>query len=657
MLLEDKINRIKKLVPLLNNYCDAYYNYNESMISDKEYDELFDELKQLEEETGLVLSNSPTQNVGFEVKSNLNKVVHCWPPMLSLDKTKEISKIKSFIDNHYSLVMAKLDGLTCRITYLDGKLICAETRGNGIEGEDITHNAGVISGIPMSIPELEGECVIDGEIIVTRANFEKLKAKFKDEEGKEYKNPRNYASGSSRLHNNKECKERKLEFIAWKFVKGYHFKHFASNLNELYNLGFNIIPFYEISPLSEESYINCLVDNIKNICKECSYPIDGCVFGFDEMKLVESFDYTAHHWKAQLAFKFYDDKYDTVIRDIEWTMGKTGVLTPTAIFDTVEIDGTDVGRASLHNVTIMKNFSITKNCSAKVFKANMIIPQIDSVSNDGNEEFEIPSVCPICGSPTIITKDNDSEVLKCTNNWCYGVVLGELSSFVSKQAMNIDGLGGGKLADLIKREYVSAPIDLYYLYRHRDELIDLPGWGITSVDKVLNSIEESKNVYIENFITALNIPNVGYTTAKALCEHFNYDENLIIKAFAEGYDWSNIENFGEKTAEIINEWISDNLEVMFILYERMNIKPKVQTQNKIEGPLTGKTFCITGTFNESRSVLQKKLEELGGTFVSGVSKKTDILFCGEKAGSKLSKANQLGIEVITDIDEWLRNNK
>ena len=657
MLLEQKIERIKELVPILSNYCDAYYNDNESLISDKEYDDLFDELKALEEDTGLILSQSPTQNVGYCVKSDLNKVNHCWPPMLSLDKTKEISKVQEFLNGSYALVMAKLDGLTCRLTYDNGKLIRAETRGNGIEGEDITHNASVIKGIPLNIPDISGEYIIDGEIIVTKSNFKKLKAKFKDEKGKEYKNARNFASGSARLHSNKECSERKLEFIAWKFVKGYHFKHFASNLNELYNIGFTVTPFYEIGACSDDRSIEIRIDNIKKVCDSYEYPIDGCVFSFDEMSKVELFDYTAHHWKAQLAYKFYDDKYDTVIRDIEWTMGKTGVLTPTAIFDIVEIDGTDVGRASLHNVTIMKNFGITKNCSAKVFKANMIIPQVDSVSNDGDEEFEIPSICPICGSPTIITKENDSEVLKCTNNWCYGVVLGELSSFVSKQAMNIDGLGGGKLADLIKREYVLAPIDLYSLYRHRDELIGLPGWGITSVDKVLNSIEESKNVYIENFITALNIPNIGYTTAKALCEHFNYNENLIIKAFAEGYDWSNIENFGDKTAEIINEWTSENLEIMFILYERMNIKSKVQMQIKVEGPLTGKTFCITGTFNESRSVLQKKLEELGGTFVSGVSKKTDILFCGEKAGSKLSKANQLGIEVITDIDEWLKNNK
>lgn len=650
--------QIVKLVNDLNKYRDAYYNDNTSLISDKEYDDLFDELQSLEEATGLILSNSPTQTVGYEVKSYLTKVTHCYPPMLSLDKTKEISKIKEFLDGKYGVIMAKLDGLTCRLTYYNGKLIRAETRGNGIEGEDITHNAYVISGIPLSIPNVSGEFIIDGEIIVTRNKFTKLKAKFLDEKGKQYKNARNYASGSARLKSNKECAERELQFIAWKFVKGYHFKHFGSNLNELSEFGFTEVPFTEIKAASNENILEASVKYIQDICEHYSYPIDGCVFSFDEMSYLDTFTYTSHHWKAQMAFKFYDDKYDTTIRSIRWTIGKTGALTPTAIFDPVEIDGTEVCKASVHNLTIMKKLNIRENCTAKVFKANMIIPQVESCEDDGENDFIIPTFCPYCEYPTKVIKENDSEELMCTNPFCKGILLSKLSTFVSKQGMNIDGLSKGILNTLIEQEYIENFTDIYRLYKYESALKLIPGFGDTSVNKLIQAIENSRIVSLPNFLTALSINNIGYASAKVISDVCEGSIENFYQKILNKYDFSNIENFGETTNQDIHNWFEnkynkEQFEELLLNYITVNTPQTVSMEIIYDSPIAGKTFCITGTFSQPRSELQKKLEQLGGTAMSGVSKKTDILFCGENAGSKLSKAKSLGITIVTDIDKWL----
>lgn len=653
--------RLIDLVNQLDKYRDAYYNDNESLISDHEYDDLYDEIVELEVKTGLILSNSPTQTVGYTIKSSLDRVTHTWPPMLSLDKTKEISKIRTFLKGNYALVMAKLDGLTCRLTYNDGKLMRAETRGNGIEGEDITHNAPVIKGIPLFIPNIEGEYIIDGEIIVTRSNFNRLKAKFKDEKGKEYKNARNFASGSARLHSNEECAARNLEFIAWKFVKGYHFKHFASNLNELTYFGFNITPFYEIKAWADDLIFECTIENIKSVSNHYDYPIDGCVFGFDEMSLVEQFDYTAHHWKAQMAYKFYDDTYETKIRNIRWTIGKTGALTPTALFDPVEIDGTEIKKASIHNITILKNLNVRKDCTAHVFKANMIIPQIDHCENDGVADFEIPNYCPYCGAPTRIIKEKDSEVLICSDSFCKGILLSRLTVFVSKEGMDIDGLSKGILKTLIDLGIVENYTDIFNLWLHETRLKELPGFGEISVNKLFEAIEKSRSCKLENYLYAFSIPGVGITTAKDISNYFNGNIYSFIEFMEHGNSFTQIEGIGVAVSRDIYKWFDDfqnNDQFMELLDMDIRIiRPsKVKTTNTSTNRINGKTFCITGTFERApRSELQKTLESLGGIFVSSVSKKTDILFVGDKAGSKLDKAQSLGITIITEenIDTYL----
>lgn len=636
---------VRELVDMLNMYREAYYINNESLISDKEYDELFDKLVAAEKETGVVFPDSPTVTVGYQVMSELNEVVHDYPPMLSLDKSKNIEDMIKFIGDRFGLVMAKLDGLTCRLTYEEGKLVRAETRGDGFSGEDVTHNVQVITNVPLTIPA-QGTVVVDGEVICTLPNFEKIKNKYTDAKGKTYKNARNFASGSVRLLDSAKSAKRNLTFVAWKFTSGSEDPSFMSRFMKLSELGFTVVPFYALDNTSNYSDV---VADIIDKCDEYGYPIDGCVFSYDNVAYMEQLGYTSHHSRAQIAYKFYDEMYETRIRDIDWTMGKTGALTPTAVFDTVEIDGTGVSRASLHNITIMKQLNVRKDCTARVFKANMIIPQVKEVDNDGTEDFVIPYVCPICGGNTIVTKDNESEVLICTNSNCQGKLLGKLCTFVSKQGMDIDGLGENNLAKFIELGLISSFTDIYHLCEHRTFLKTLEGRGEASVEKLLTSIEVSKNVNIENFIAALSIPNVGLTTAKTICKYFDNDITKLMSAVKCDFDFSDVENIGDKTAQVINRWFRENEELVEQLLATIHVRETVTKTVKRDSPISGKTFCITGTFTcGKREALKTQLEKLGGTSVDGVSMKTDILFVGDKAGSKLKKAQELNIIIYDE---------
>lgn len=653
------IQDVRNLVTELNKYCDAYYNQNESLISDKEYDLLFDRLVEMEKETGIVLSNSPTVRVGYKVASDLPEVKHDFPPMLSLDKSKELKDMKKFLGDKPALLMAKMDGLTIRITYHGGKVWRAETRGDGEVGEDVTHNIHTVKDVPLTLP-IKDEVIVDGEVIVTRDTFARLREKFVDNKGKKYKNPRNFAAGSIRLHDSSKAAERGLQFVAWKFVKGSDYRHFSSRLNHLDELGFSVTPYTElVSAMNEENY-QVGVDMIQSICDKYNYPIDGCVFSFNECEYMDSLGFTSHHSKAQIAYKFYDEKYDTVIRGIDWTMGKTGALTPTAMFDTVEIDGTDVCRASLHNLTIMKQLNVRKDCTARVFKANMIIPQVDSVDDDGIADFEIPKICPVCGGNTKVTKENDSEVLVCANPNCKGKLLGKCCTFVSKQGMDIDGLGESSLETYINLGIINKLSDIFRLKDHYYFIGNLEGWTTYSVDKLMNAIEASKDVSLEKFIAALSIPNIGLASAKTIAKHFNYNVSEFYDAITGNYAWSLIDGFGEKTEQDIYDWYHDNKDEFEDILSYVRIKNQtVQAPVVTNSPVSGKTFCITGTFNSGkREALKTKIEQLGGIFVDGVTKKTEILFVGDKAGSKLKKAQDLNIIIYDEakLIELLEEN-
>ena len=652
----NKIDRIKELVEQLNYHRNLYYNESRSKISDFEYDQLFDDLSALEKETGFVLATSPTQTVGYEVKSSLSKVTHNHP-MLSLDKTKSVDDVIKFLDGRDGICMAKMDGLTCSLRYLNGELVSAETRGNGEIGEDILHCAKTIKNLPLKIECLD-EVIVDGEVIITYDDFNKINEALSDDE--KYKHPRNLASGSIRQLDSSIAAQRNMKFIAWKLVKGWMVRgntldiqdknSFLDRLNCLSTMGFEVVPCYEIINERLEQRINNIINLIKRNCELDSFPIDGCVFGYDDVAYGESLGATGHHLRSQLAFKFYDELYKTKLLNLDWTMGKTGVLTPTAVFEPVEIDGTIVERSSLHNISILKNLGLTNGCTVRTYKANMIIPQIDSCEQDGDGEIEIPSICPICGGATAIQKDNDTEVLVCTNPDCSGKLLGRFNHFVSKKGMNIDGLSEATLELLISNGFVRDFKDIYLLSNHKNELINLPGLGQKSVEKLLESIEKSRNVKLENFICALGIPNIGLTASKTISNYFNGNYNTFIQAYRDCFEWTCLDDFGVVMSASLERYLDDNFDNVQLLAAKMNFTIPEKSNNT---SLNGLKFCITGSFSQSRDELKKKLEDQGAKFISSVSKNLDVLFCGDKAGSKLTKAQSLGIK-IADENELLK---
>ena len=634
--------RVEYLVSELNRLTELY-DKGTPEVSDKEWDDMYFELATLEHEQGYVLPNSPTQKVNYTVVNELQKVHHNHP-MLSLDKTKDIEEIKSFVGNKDWIAMLKMDGLTCSLLYEGGKLVRAETRGDGEIGEDITHNAMTIPSIPKKIP-YNDMLIVDGEIICKLDDF-------KEFEG-EYKNARNFASGSIRLLDSNECARRKLTFVAWDIIGEHKECHtLFSKLITLMNLNFTTVPFCTADITNLENAI----DLLKEYVDIYHYPIDGLVFKWNNCAEYESAGRTDHHFCGGLAYKFYDELYETKLLDIEWTMGKTNILTPTAIFETVNIDGTDVSKASLHNISIIKKLGLTNNCTVRVYKANQIIPQIDSCLQDGDSAIKIPKYCPICGAETEVVTENASEVLMCTNPNCSGKLLGRLKFFVSKPAMNIEGLSEATLEFLIGQGWIKSFRDLYELKTKPGITYEwklTSGYGEKSVEKILDAIENSRDVKLENFICALSIPNIGRSASKTIADHFNGDyEELINAYFYWHFDWTTLDDFGRVMADSLNTYLHDHLEEINELASEMRFvkHEKVAVE---DNPLNGLKFCITGSFTQSRDILREKLEAKGAKFVSGVSKNIDVLFCGEKAGSKLSKAQSLGVKVFYE-DELIK---
>lgn len=638
----NKIDRIKELVELLNHYRNEYYNNSRSEISDFEYDQLFDELARLESETGFIMAVSPTQTVGYEVKSELKKVKHNHP-MLSLDKTKSVDDVVAFLDGKNGAIMAKMDGLTCSLRYLNGQLVSAETRGNGEVGEDILHCAKTIKNIPLKI-SCTDEVIVDGEVIITYNDFEKINSTLPEEQ--KYKHPRNLASGSIRQLDSKIAAQRNMKFIAWKVIKGCNNNSFIRRLMFVSELGFSTTPLIPLPTIFQnKEQIQIAIEQIKLWSKEKGYPIDGCVFGYDDIAYGESLGATGHHLRSQLAFKFYDELYSTKLRYIDWTIGKSAQLTPTAVFDTVEIDGADVSRASLHNISIIKNLGLTNDCTVNVFKANQIIPQIDSCENDGDGDIEIPAICPVCGGTTAIKKENESEVLTCTNSDCAGKKLAQFTHFVSKKGMDIKNLSEATIQDLLSHGFVHDFKGIYHLSDHKQHLIRLDGYGKKSIEKLLKSIEDSRDVKLENFICALGIPNIGLTASKTISKYCDGNYDKFYQLFEQGFDWTNLDDFGPTIAQNLDGYLDEWWrEVDELAKEMCFILPEEYSDNSLEGL----KFCITGSFSQSRDGLKKQLESRGAKFISSVSKNLDILFAGEKAGSKLTKAQQLGVKVANE---------
>lgn len=633
----DKIERIKELTKLLNKAADAYYNTGNTIMEDREYDSLLEELRSLEQKTGFVMMASPTHKVGYEVRSELQKVTHNHP-MLSLAKTKDWNEFIRYFGNKDVIGMPKMDGLTCSLRYINGELVSAETRGNGEIGEDIFHNIKTVKTVPQKI-SYKDELIVDGEIICTYQDFEPFST--------EYKNPRNFASGSIRLLDSNECAKRPLTFVAWNIIKGFDNENsFLRKLVLVDGLGFTVVPWTSSFDWDAKEFL-------VNKAKKLGYPIDGLVGRYDDIKYGESLGATSHHSNAAYAFKFYNELTETTLRNVEWTLGRTSVLTPTAVFDSVDIDGSSVSRASLHNISIMKNLGLTKNCTIRVFKANQIIPQVDSADKDGDAPIEIPTRCPICSGATAIKQDNESEVLVCTNPDCAGKKLARFTHFVSRKCMNIDGLSSATLELLISNNLIRNFRDIYHLKEHVSKLCTLDGMGKKSVENLLNNIEKSRDVKLENFIAALGIPNIGLSAAKAISKKFNGSHYDFVLALAnDNYDFSQIDDFGEITNKSLHDWWHSKDPMVELLPMEVNFI--VENDVGSSSNLDGKSFCITGSLIHytNRDTLVKSIEDNGGKYVSGVSKKTDYLINNDKTSTsgKNKKAIDLNIPIISEED-------
>lgn len=629
----EKIDRIKELTELLNKASNAYYNTGDTIMEDHKFDTLLEELRSLEQETGFVMMASPTHKVGYEVKSELQKVTHNHP-MLSLAKTKDWNEFIRYFGSKDVIGMLKMDGLTCSLRYINGELVSAETRGNGEVGEDILHNIKTVKTVPHKIP-YKNELIVDGEIICTYQDFEPFST--------EYKNPRNFASGSIRLLGSNECAKRPLTFVAWNVIKGFNDENsFLRKLVLIDKLGFTVVPWTSSFDWDAKEFL-------VNKAKKLGYPIDGLVGRFDDIKYGENLGATEHHSNSALAYKFKDDVYETTLRNVEWNTTRTGIIAPVAVFDEVDLDGALTTRATLHNLSIIEQLELGIGDTITVYRSNMVIPKIDDNLTRSNT-LKIPTTCPCCGQSAEIKYTDNSKVLMCTNPDCAAKKLAQFTHFVSRKCMNIDGLSERTLETLISHGFIHNYKDIYHLSDHRSELIRLDGYGAKSIDNLLESIEKSRNVKLENFITALGIPNIGLSAAKAISKKFNGDHYKFIQALSSDYDFSQIDDFGEVTNKSLHDWWKSKDPMAELLPIEMNF---IVEEKSVDNSLSGLKFCITGTFSQSRDELKAILESKGAKFISSVSKNLDVLFVGDKAGSKLAKAQQLGIK-IADENELMK---
>ena len=650
-------DKIRFLVRYLNE-CTKAYDEGHPKITDEEWDNKYFELQELEKETGLILSNSPTQSISYEIVNALSKVEHSHK-MLSLEKTKSVDEVTAFVGKKDFLVMCKMDGLTCSLTYRNGELVSAETRGNGLVGEDILHNARVLPSIPHKIPYMD-ELVIDGEIICTYTDFEKFSS--------DYKNPRNFAAGSIRLLDSKECASRNLTFVAWDvltpmmFDNGTEYK-LSQKLNYLIPFGFTVVP-YATGPAfyadDTEVEMDMLIEQVTQMAQGYSYPIDGAVIKFNDCAYGRSLGETTHHFKNALAYKFYDETYQTSLLDIEWTMGRTGVLTPVAVFEPIDVDGSTVERASLHNVSILNETLHGwgyKGQKVEAFKANMIIPQIASAEEPEDMPqyeypwFKRPDCCPVCGGEVKYSKLNDSTNLTCVSPTCPGKLINRLDHFCGKKGLDMKGISKATLEKLIDWGWVSDFTDIFELSIRRGEWVQKPGFGAKSVEKVLNAINTGANCELHQFIAALGIPLIGSTASKELAKHFETWEKFV-EAAEGGFAFYTLPNFGSEMHNSIVEFNYAEARLLADHYIHFNV-PEVAPAPAGES-LAGKTFVITGklTHFKNRDEIKARIEALGGKVTGSVSKNTNFLINNDvnSTSSKNATAKSLGIPILSESD-------
>lgn len=634
---------IEKRVRELNATSEAYYNSDQPIMSDYEFDCKLDELKRWEEETGIVLSNSPTQNVGYDVMSKLEKSTHSHP-MLSLDKTKSIDDLVKFSNGRDCVISLKMDGLTVLNTYENGTLQKSETRGNGEIGEIITHNAKVFDNFPINIP-FDRKFEIEGEAIITKNDFERINTNG------EYKTCRNLASGSVRQLDSKIAKDRHVHFVAWKVPFGL--TTYTEGFRIAKDYGFEVVPYVTYN--SNTDNINEKIEQLKTIAEEKSYPIDGLVISYNNVEYGKSLGMTGHHPKHSLAFKFYDEESVSTLKDIEWSMGKTGNLTPVAIFEPIEIDNTTVERASLHNVSILKGLQLGIGDEITVIKSNQIIPQIKENLTRSNT-CEIPSICPYCGQPTKIVKENDSEVLMCTNDDCKGRLLGKLSHAASRNALNIEGLSESTIEKFIELGWLNSIKDIYHLVNHEKQMKILEGFGTKSVKKLLESVDKSRNTNLQRFLYSLSIPLLGKSASMMISQAVDYsfsDFMKIMNTIGASY-FENIPGIGQAIINSLDTYFAKYYSnILNLSKEFMFEIPKSAIKEQLN-VLDGKLFVITGSVNhyDNRNELKADIEAHGGKVVGSISSKTNYLINNDinSTSSKNTKAKSLNIPIISEED-------
>ncbi|MCI6914780.1 MAG: NAD-dependent DNA ligase LigA [Lachnospiraceae bacterium] len=652
MAEKQNMKRMKELIQILNQASKAYYDEDREIMSNFEYDKLYDELVDLEKETGITLSNSPTINVGYEVVSSLPKEKHP-EPMLSLDKTKDVEVLADWLGDHAGILSWKMDGLTVVLTYENGSLTKAVTRGNGEVGEVITNNARAFQNIPNKI-SYQGKLVVRGEAVIGYEDFEAINAALPETDAK-YKNPRNLCSGAVRQLDSSITAKRNVNFFAFFLVEPEDpelLKKLGNSFEErfifLKEIGFDVVEYKKVNSGNE---IAGAVAEFAEKLPENAFPSDGLVLDLDDVAYGKSLGTTAKFPRNAIAFKWKDEQQETVLREIEWSPSRTGLINPVAVFDPVELEGTVVKRASLHNVTYVKDMQLGIGDRIKVYKANMIIPQLsENLTKSGNSP--IAESCPVCGEKTVIKNENGSETLHCPNPECPAKHIKEFDLFASRNAMNMDGLSEATMEKFMEEGFLHSLVDLFHLDQHKDQIIQMDGFGQKSYEKIQESVENARNnATLAGFLYGLGIPGIGAQNAKLIARYFKNDMESILAASKE--ELCEIEGLGEVLADGVISFVKDEKKIQEVraLLNEINF---VQEENNAPQDLVGKIFVITGSLETypNRDALKKEIEDRGGKCSGSVSSKTSYLINNDilSNSSKNKKAKSLGIPIITEND-------
>lgn len=648
----DKLERMKQLIKELNNASYAYYN-QVPIMSDYEWDKMYDELETLEYVTGIVLANSPTHNVGYSVADELKEVKHNHP-MLSLDKRKSVDELVEFIGDKDCFLSVKADGLTTSLHYIDGKLIGAETRGDGVRGIECLQNVLTMKNVPKEIP-YKDELIIDGETIIRWDTFREINDKLPED--KKYKHPRNLVSGSLQLLNSKEAAIRNMRFVAWRVIKGFEHKTPSEDLFKAKDIGFEIIPILKSPRINQKEELVILLNQIRELANSHNIPYDGAVMAVDDYKIADSMGRTDKFFRHLMAYKYEDELFETVLTDIKWNTSKTGLINPVAIFEPVDLNGAITTRATLHNITYIKDMMLGIGDRIRVYRSNMVIPKVhDSIDKSGN--FKIPSKCPICGQPTRIIKENDSEVLVCENSDCKGKLLGKLVHAASRNALDIENLSESTIEKFINLDWLNSIKDIYHLSDHENKMKTLDGFGKRSVEKLLNSIEESRNTTLDRFIYSLSISLIGKTASKLIAERVNYSirEFIVIMGTKGASYFNSLEGIGDKIISSLDNYWSKHSDMIYELSKEFTFETPNIVLDEIPNTLQGKTFVVTGSVHhyKNRDELKADIVSHGGTVVGSVSSKTSYLINNDinSTSSKNQKAKSLNIPIILE-EEFL----